>query len=219
MIMWQNQVSPIIIPANSTLPFLVKVNPGKPAAGSSVESIIVQSSVFTTLGSFGKAGYQSAMNGDPMSIANVYLSDVANSRANANIKTTRVGITPNSLETFNVVFADMDTASGTMISDTSRLIINVPKKWTDVQVLSSAGFTTPTITQFGDSSTQIDAKLSSLIGDGVTDARTVTFQARAPAVSSDQLYVMYVLAQGTTLSPPGFSVGPTTEIVLQVDNG
>lgn len=222
MIMWQNQGAPIIIPENSTTAFLVKIDPGKPAAGSSVESVIVQSSVFTTLGSFGKAGYQSAMSGDPMSIANVYMSDVVNSRANGDIKTTRTGILPNSLETFNIVFADMDTCpscGGTTIADTSRLIINVPKGWTDVQVLTSTGFVAPTITPFGDTSTQIDAQLTGPIGDGITDARTITFEARAPDVLSDQLYVMYVLAQGTTLTPPGFSVGPTAEIVLQVDNG
>jgi hypothetical protein len=217
VIMWQNQVTPITIPANSTLPFMIKLEPGKPAAGVGVESIIVQSSVFTTLGSFGKAGYQTAMSGVSASIANVYLSDAANSRDNANIKTSRIGILPDNLETFNIVFADMDNDATTTISDVSRLIINMPKEWTDVQVLSSAGFDAPTKTTFGDGSTQIDAKLSSFIGDGAIDARTIIFEARSPDVTRDELYVMYVLAQGTTLSPAGFSVGPLSEIVLQVN--
>jgi len=217
VIMWQNQITPILIPANSTLPFMVKIDPGTPTSNKNVESIVVQSSVFTTLGSFGKAGYQAAMSGATASIANVYLSDAENSRDNANIKTSRIGILPDNLETFNIVFADMDNDATTTISDLSRLIINMPKEWADVQVLSSIGFDAPTKTTFGDGSTQIDAKLSSLIGDGINDARTITFEARAPDVTRDELYVMYVLGQGTTLSPVGFSVGPLAEIVLQVN--
>ena len=215
-LMWQDNQNPVIIPANSTRAFLTKVEPGKPSGNIGLESILVQGSVFTTLGSFGKSGYQSTMSSDPTSIVNVYLSDMIDSRSSTQIQSVRTGIIPNSVQTFNIVLSDMDLSGTTTINSGAKLIINVPKGWTEVSVISDTGFVgTPSVTQFGDNSNQIVGITSGMLGDGTTDSNTITFSARAPNIVSDRLYVMYVLAQGITSN--GFSIGPLAEIVLEVD--
>ena len=215
-IMWQS-TTPVTIPANSTKSFLTKVEPGKPSGTASLESVVVQGSVFTTLGSFGKAGYQSTMSGTDSSIVNVHLTtDPSNPRTSSNIKSSVIGITPNSVRTFNVTLADMDTVSTTTINSGAKLIINVPKDWTSVAITSSNGFIgTPTVTQFGDNSHQIVGVTSAALGSVSNVANTISFTAKAPNITTDKLYVMYVLAQGQTSSD--FSIGPLAEIVLQVD--
>jgi len=215
-LMWQSS-TPVIIPANSTQAFLTKVEPGKPSGSASLESIVVQGSVFTTLGSFGKSGYQSTMSGTTSSLVSVYLTDnLGSPRTSSNIESTRIGIIPNSVQTFNVVFADMDAASGTTVIAGAKLIINVPKDWTEVTVVSDNGFNgVPPITTFGDGSHQIVGVTSAALGDGSNDVDSITFTARAPNATEDRLDIMYILAQGNTSS--AFSIGPLSEVVLQVD--
>ncbi len=215
-LMWKS-TTPVIIPANSTASFLTKVEPGSPSGNSGLESIIVQGSVFTTSGSFGKSGYQSTMSATTTSIVNVYLTDkVSDPRNNSYIQTIRTGISSNSLETFSVALADMDFADNTWINSGAKLIINVPKQWTEVAVTGYSEFTgMPSITEFGDGSHQIVGITSAPYGDATYDAGTITFEARAPVVAEDQLFVMYVLGQGITSN--GFSIGPLAEIILQVD--
>ena len=216
-LMWQS-TTPVIIPANSTKSFLTKVEPGKPSGSAALESVVVQGSVFTTLGSFGKSGYQSTMSGTDSSIVNVHLTtDPLNPRSSGNIKSSVVGIVPNSVRLFNVTLADMDTLSTTTVDAGAKLIINVPKDWTDVTVTSSIGFVgTPTVTMFGDNSHQIVGVTSAALGSASSVADTISFTARAPNITIDRLYVMYVLANGNTNS--NFSIGPLSEIVLQVDS-
>jgi hypothetical protein len=215
-LMWKS-TTPITIPANSTKAFLTKVDPGSPSGNTGLESIIVQGSVFTTLGSFGKSGYQTTMAEIPTSIVNVHLtSDVADPRTSGKIKTLRTDIVPDSIQTFNVVLADMDSVDSTRIDTGAKLIINVPKEWTSVTITGDSGFVgIPSITKFGDNSHQIVGVTSSEIGSTGNSAGTITFTAQAPNVTHDQLYVMYVLAQGLTTN--GFTIGPLAEIVLQVN--
>ena len=216
VIMWQDYANPIVIAPNSTQPFLVKVLPGTIAGVNILESVVVQASVFTTVGSFGKSGYQTTMYDGTESIGNVYLSSVVDSRNNTDIQSTRTGIVPGSIQTFNAVFADLDTSNITWIKSGGQLIINVPKGWTNVQIVNNYGFVNPpTVTTFGDGSTQIIGTTSSDLGDALNQADTIQFSAQAPNVANDQMYVMYVLAQGQTAN--NFSIGPLAEIVLQVD--
>ena len=137
------------------------------------------------------------------------------------IQTTMIGILPNEVKTFNVVFADLDDENTTLISSSpfpAKLIINVPKDWTQVTVTGDDGFTgTPSVTPFGDGSHQIVGTISADLGSTANSADYITFTAKAPPVSHDQLYVMYVLAQGETTHATPFSVGPLAEVVLQVD--
>ena len=215
-LMWQNTANPMIIPANSTSSFLTKVEPGKPSGSVGLESILVQGSVFTTLGSFGKAGYQSTMSETTTSITNVFLSNAAGSRLSSDIKSTEIGIPPNDVRTFNVVLADMDLSDTTTINSGAKLIINVPKGWTEVTVTAHPGFvSSPTVTTFGDTSTQIVGITSNPLGSSTNPSDVITFTARSPNIADDRLYIMYVLAQGVTSN--GFSIGPLAEIVLQVD--
>ncbi|MCV0392349.1 MAG: hypothetical protein K5790_03525 [Nitrosopumilus sp.] len=215
-LMWQS-ATPVIIPANSTRAFLTQVEPGKPSGSASLESVIVQGSVFTTLGSFGKSGYQSTMSGTTSPLVNVYLTDdTVTPRDDNNIFSTRTGIVPNSVQTFDIIFADMDNDDTTIINSGARLIINVPKEWTEVTVISDEGFVgTPVPVEFGDKSHQIIGITSGPLGDASNTNDRITFSARAPNITDDRLYVMYVLAQGMTSS--NFSIGPLNEIVLQVD--
>ncbi|HEY4681593.1 MAG TPA: hypothetical protein VIH04_10090 [Nitrosarchaeum sp.] len=216
VIMWQDYANPIVIAPNSTQPFLVKVLPGTIAGVNILESVVVQASVFTTVGSFGKSGYQTTMYDGTEVIGNVYLSSVVDSRDPNDIQSTRTGIVPGSTQTFNVVFADLDTSNITWIKSGGQLIINVPKGWTNVQIVNNYGFVNPpTVTTFGDGSTQIIGTTSSDLGDALNQADTIQFSAQAPNVANDQMYVMYVLAQGQTAN--NFSIGPLAEIVLQVD--
>ena len=215
-LMWKSS-TPITIPANSTRAFLTKVDPGSPSGNIGLESIIVQGSVFTTLGSFGKSGYQTTMSETTTAIVNVHLtSDISNPRTSSKIQTLRTDIVPDSVQTFNVVLADMDSVDSTRITTGAKLIINVPKEWTSVTITGDNGFVgTPSITQFGDNSHQIVGVTSSEIGSTANSAGTITFTAKAPNITKDELYVMYILAQGTTTN--GFTIGPLAEIILQVN--
>jgi len=216
IIMWQDFANPITIPPNSTQQFLVKILPGTIAGQNILQSIVVQASVFTTVGSFGKSGYQTTMYDGTEVEGSVYLSTVVDSRNNNDIRSIRTGIAPGSTQTFNIVFADLDAINTTWIKSGGQLIINVPKEWTDVQIINNYGFEDPpSITTFGDGSTQIIGILSSNLGDATNQADTIQFSAKAPDITYDQMYVMYVLAQGQTTND--FSIGPLSEIVLQVD--
>ena len=216
VLLWQDFANPIVITPNSTQAFMVKVKPGTIAGQNTLESVVVQGSVFTTVGSFGKSGYQTTMYDGTESIGSIYLSNVVDSRNNNDMQSVRTNIVPGSTQTFNIVFADLDTVNTTWIKSGAQLIINVPKGWTNVSIVSYPGFVSaPTVTTFGDGSTQIIGTTTSNLGDAVNPSDTITFTAKAPNITNDQMYVMYVLAQGQTNNI--FSIGPLAEIVLQVD--
>ncbi|MEX2193622.1 MAG: hypothetical protein WD717_09640 [Nitrosarchaeum sp.] len=216
VVMWKNTANPLVIPPNSTQSFLVKVPLGAIAGTTNLESVSVQANVFTTSGSFGKAGYQTTMVNTDAVIGSVYLSNVVDSRSNTDIASTRTQIIPGSTQTFNVVFADLDSKGSTFIAAGSKLIINVPKGWTDVQILSNPGFTDPVSkTTFGDGSTQIIGTTTSNLGVSANQADTIKFSAVAPIVSADRMYLMYILGEGQTET--GFAIGPLSETVLQVN--
>jgi len=221
----ENQITWKVSPGNevtidpfSTQPFLVNLEAGN-NLNVNLESMIVHASVFTTVGAFGKAGYESSMNGVQDSLVNVYLSKVINSTTNANINSTRVNIQEASLQFFNIVLADMDGAAGTFIEPGAHLIINVPKDWDNVSLVSYGGFVKtppPVVTPWADGSWQIIGTTSPTnnLGNGVNNAATIRFSAYAPDVTGSQMYVMYVLADGST--DAGSAIGPLAEILLQV---
>jgi len=226
-LMWESTSSPVSIPPYSVKSFSVRVVPnqhtGQP---SSMEALNVQANVFTSAGSFGKSGYQTTMHTATMAISNVYLSTDIDSVDPAHMRTSRSNIIPDSIQTFNIVFAELETSSSTYINS-GKLIINVPREWTEVTVLNDAtsGFINPSvIIPFGDGSHQIVATLptctSSTCMGGNSGAsgeptNTIQFSARAPNVTVDHMYVMYVLATGE--ANDSFTVGNLSEIVLQVN--
>jgi len=234
ILMWQNFTDPLILPANSTRSFMVRVEPsgikpgGEPA---NLDALIVQANVYSSFGSFGKAAYQSSMYLEPSPIVNVYLSDTIDSRTS--FIGNRNDIPVNSTETFIVVMADLDNDSGTVINIDSRLIINVPREWTFVDFLSCDGYDAiadgdcddppiPTAIVHADGSSQIIGITTDEIGDGGAggfDARSIEFRAIAPDVKAPRLYVMYILGDGIVTVPGGTdkTIGPLMEAVLNVD--
>jgi hypothetical protein len=230
-IMWQNQLSPLPIDAYSSRPFLVTVEPGDITGKDDIDALIVQANAFTTTGSFGKSDYQSTMSDAKDVIANVYLTSTLESRTD--IQSQRLTLIENQTATFNVTLADMDNFDDTYIKEGAKLIVNVPRDWTEVCITSSTGFDANTsgdpdpcvdnrITEFNDGSTQIIVVTSSDLGgtsppSDEVDARSISFTAKPPMneiPNAPRPYIMYVLADG--LSGNNFQIGPLNEIALVV---
>lgn len=214
-LVWKNTINPQRIEPKSVFPFLAKVTPGSLAnSQADLETIVMQTNVFTTLGQFGKAGYGASMKNTGASIPNVYLSNAIESVSSANILSNMTNIKAGSTVKFNATIADFDTNPANVISSGSRMIINIPKGWTNVTILSSNGFSSPTYQSFADTSSQIMGVLSGDIDGSVVTARTIQFTAKAPPIPDTQMYVMYILADGDVNN--SFPIGPLAEIVLQV---
>lgn len=213
-LMWKNTGSPQLVSPKSVFPFLTKVTPGN-LGGSGVEpeTIIVQTNVFTTLGQFGKAAYGTSMR-TSSSIPNVYLSKVVDSTAASDIMANKTDILPGSTQTFNVVLADLETGTANKISAGSRLIINIPRGWSEVNIVGNTGFSAPTFQSFPDGSSQIVGQLlNDLTGAGGV-GKTITFTARAPPITDTRMYIMYILADGYVNG--SIVMGPLAEVVLRV---
>lgn len=220
-LMWKNTVAPQIIPPKSVFPFLVQVTAGSLAgAQDDLETVLIQTNVFTTLGQFGKAGYGSSMRNTGSSMPNVFLSKTTASSNPNDILTNMTNIKPGTYKTFNATIADFDTGSTNSIASGSRLIINIPKGWSDVTILSHNGFSTPTYLTFADTSSQIVGILNTDISGAAGTAKTIQFRAKAPPIFDTQMYVMYILADGdvTKSSDPTnpYPIGPLAEVLLQV---
>jgi hypothetical protein len=204
-----------MVPPKSVFPFLAKVTAGTLGQSqTNLETVLIQTNVFTTLGQFGKAGYGSSFHNTASSMVNVYLSSESGSTDSTKIRTNMTSIKAGSTIKLNATIADFDTGTGNVISAGSRLIINIPKGWTDVNVLSHNGFSTPSYYPFPDTSSQIVGILSDDLTGENGIARTIQFTVKSPPVPDTQMYVMYVLAEGD--SNNSFPIGPLAEIVLQV---
>lgn len=214
-LMWKDFVNPQEIPPYSVMPFLAKTDAGKLAGtDDNLETVIIQADIFTTLGQFGKTGYGSSMSNEGNGLVNVYLSTVPDSTATANIYSTRTGILAGTPQTFHAILADFDSDVNYKIDAGSRLIINIPKDWTDVSYTSSTDFTITQQTVL--SQTQIVGELNSVLPGG---AKTITITATPPCVGNTQMFVMYILADGKVIhdTQPDFALGPLAEIILQVN--
>lgn len=214
-LMWKNTITPQMIPPKSVFPFLAQVTSGSLAgAQDDLETVLIQTNVFTTLGQFGKAGYGSSMRNAGSSMPNVFLAKAVASSNPTDIISNMTGIKSGTYKTFNATIADFDTGTTNVISSGSRLIINIPKGWTDVTILSYNGFSSPTYQSFGDTSSQIVGVLDADITGASGTAKTIQFRAKAPPIFDTQMYVMYILADGDVNN--AFPIGPLAEILLQV---
>jgi hypothetical protein len=214
-LMWKNLSNPVSVPGLSNVPFLALVEPGFiGSSGDFLETVPVDVSVYTTLGQFGKSGYGTSYNEGATTLPNVYLTDMPGSTSNANILSSINGISSGSTIKLNATLTDFDTNLSHVIQATdSRLIINIPKGWTNPSIINAPGFTLDPIEIFADGSSQIVGVLNSDIASP-SDTQTIEFQVTAPTVTSTQLYVMYVLADG--ISSDDVAIGPLAEIILQV---
>lgn len=222
-LMWKDAVNPQRIPPLSSFPFLVMMDPGSLSQSSvDLETMIVHTNVFTTVGEFGKSGYGSSMVNNPgSSIVNVFLASDTQSTDKDSILANVTGIPSGSTITFNATLADFEKTNSptSRVDETSRLLINIPKDWTNPTLISWTGYeNTPTIQNFSDNSHQIIGDLSSDLTGDDDNGRTIQFNVTAPTVSSTQMYVMYLLADGKVeaAGEPDFTIGPLSEIILQV---
>jgi hypothetical protein len=224
-IMWKNYDNPIELPPQSTFPFMVKLIGASPVS-LNAESVLVDSTVYTTSGSFGKGNYQTTTYDDGM-YANIFATSDWTDPLNIDKWISSIeGIPSGFEEEFTVVLTDFDSDFGTYINATSKVVINVPRAFTlvDTIMTESTGFLVedngppeldePSITIHPDGTTQIIATLENDLGDSANEVAILSFKATAPIVPTQKLMVMYILANGEATN--GNSVGPLTEFILQV---
>jgi len=220
-IMWRDLDNPQLIEPRSVFPFLVAV--GADNMGSSLSdaiNMLIQPIVFTTLGQFSKPSYGTTMFSSDVALPSVFLARNPNSVNHADIMGELRAITEGTLVTFNATLADMSDDSIYGINSGSRLIINIPRDWTfngPICPTCHNGFNTPTVVTFPDGSTQIVGELNTSI-DTQSEAKTIQFSATAPLVPKAKMYIMHILADGTSTgnSVDDFTIGPLAETVLQV---
>ncbi len=158
------------------------------------------------------------MHVEDVAIPNVYLSRNPGSTIDSDIMGELRDIAMGSTVTLNATIADMTTSTTYKINAGTKLIINIPVDWTLDSIVSNVGFDDPVDTQtFPDGSSQITGTLTNDI-DGNNDAKTIVFKVTAPVFEKAKLYVMSILAYGTSTGGGGsdFSVGPISETVLQI---
>jgi hypothetical protein len=220
MIEWKNIATPEEIDGYSAATFMFLYQPGSLTAGDE-SAFMISAGVFSGLGQFTKTGLSSSMSDTTMSVANIYLADTDDEGDVVDVTHmfgSMNGFEDNMPVTLNVTLADLDTATTTAISDGAKLIINVPRGFTDVEIVDSTGFDTgvnePQILLYGDGTTQIIATVDGAIGDTSQEARILSFNATTPIVEGTKVYIMHIHSYGETSA--GWSVGPTAQIALQV---
>jgi hypothetical protein len=120
-IMWKNFANPIVLPAKSVQPFAVLLESNQ-VGNSNVESVLVDSTVFTTSGSFGKGNYQTTWFKEGM-YANIYESDAIDSTDWFDMQTSRSNIGCGETETFRIVLAELDQDDVTFINAGSNIVV------------------------------------------------------------------------------------------------
>jgi len=219
---WTNLSTPIIIPPFSATQFTVKVHADRLASsGVEVPAVIVVGDVFTNLGEFSKAGYSTSFDDGGTSIVNVYLSTAQWSTLSNNIITTYPAVSSNSVVTLYATLADF-VKGGHVIQSGSKFVVNIPKDWVidnPVTDIDGLGDFSTTYTLWSDGSSQISGTLLANYdgnGHGVNnEGLSIKFKVRAPTVTNERMYVMFLLAEGQ-LDAGDFTMGPLTEAVLKV---
>ena len=215
MVEWKDTATPEVINEYEAKSFLFRLDPGD--VGDPEAAFTVTASVFTDFGQFTKAGYAVGMDNGNHPLVNVYMTNTTNSSqavSNARMMGHLSNIASGTLLKLNLTLADLDSSTSTYIKSGSNLTVNVPQGFSNVNVTSYTGFSTPVKRNFYDGSTQITAALNEDVGNIPTEAKVIQIQMFAPSVTSKKIFVMYLLADGETHN--NFSIGPVGEIVLQV---
>ena len=219
---WTNLNNPIVIPPFSATQFTAKVHADRLASGGvEVPAVIVVGDVFTNLGEFSKAGYSTSFDDGGTSIVNVYLSTAQWSTLSNNIITTYTSVSSNSVITLYATLADF-VKGGHVIASGSKFVINIPKDWVidnPASDIDGLGDFSTIYTAWSDGSSQISGTLLANYdgnGHGVNnEGLSIKFKVRAPTVTNERMYVMYLLAEGQ-VDAGDFTMGPLTEAVLKV---
>lgn len=219
---WTNLASPIIIPPFSAAQFTAMVHADRLFnSGVEVPALIVVGDVFTNLGEFSKAGYSTSFDDGGTSIVNVYLSDTQWSTQPNDVLTTFPDITSNSQVTLYATLTDFDLDDH-VIESGSTFVVNVPKGWVIENPLADIdglGDFDIDYNPWSDGSSQIVGTLLADYdgsGHGATlEGLSIKFTVRAPTVTNERMYVMYLLAEGE-LDSSDFTMGPLTEALLKV---
>jgi len=220
-IMWRNFANPVVLPPQSVFPFIVALEASDVGADN-IESVLVDSTVFTTSGAFGKGNYQTTWYEDGM-YANLFFHEDINSVDITGIHTNST-VQSNNLEKFRINLAELDNDDATFMNAGVKIVVNVPRAFSEVAVVDGETtgilITTPTdepsIVVHPDGTTQIIATTTDPIGDVENNQEviTLTFEARAPIVTSEKLMVMYSLAVGE--GSGGSTIGALTEFIIVV---
>jgi hypothetical protein len=219
---WTNLNNPIVIPPFSAAQFTAKVHADRLASsGVEVPAVIVVGDVFTNLGEFSKAGYSTSFDDGGTSIVNVYLSTAQWSTLSNNIITTYPAVSSNDVVTLYATLADF-VKGGHVVKSGSKFVVNIPKDWVienPVTDIDGLGDFSTTYTSWSDGSSQISGTLlADYDGNGHganNEGLSIKFTVRAPTVTNERMYVMYLLAEGQVDSGD-FTMGPLTEAVLKV---
>ena len=228
---WRNNTSlGTLISPRSAVAFFTTVEPGTLGGSASLDSAPITASVFTSMGQFGKTGYVSSMISDKAPIVNVFVTNTL-VESSAVLNTGVAGsadIASNSILTLKVALADLNdawhsTTNRNYISAGARLVINVPKAFSNVQITSFTGFNNPVSVQvYPDGSTQIIGTLTSNLGDAASkQAKIIEFTTLGPTVTDTKMYLFPILANGdgiagTSGSPTNFEIGPMQEYIVRV---
>jgi hypothetical protein len=208
---WKDINSPVTIRGFEAASFLAKIKPGD--IGQDESAMMASVAVFTNMGQFTKTGYSAGMSASGESLASVYLTDSGGTAFRGNQT-----ITAGQPVTLYTAMADLDTSSTTKIQSGTKLVVNVPKGFTNVNAAQGQpGFGTITKTNFADGSTQIVAPLNEELGNVSTEVKVLTITATAPPAPdppAKRIYVMYALMDGQTST--SFSAGALAEIALVV---
>ena len=211
VIVWKSALSPITIPRQSAYPFIIAVQPGLITVG--LETTVVSSSVFSSLGAFGKGPYEMSIQEKNAKevVANVYLQD---DTGGGNIQGVISNIRSEETVLFNATLADRSTG-GPAIDQISQLVVNIPKEWKFNSVTSDSGFGTIIPTTFPDNSTQVVATLDSDLNDGEA---WLQFSATAPGNTNGnaKMYVFHILGSGLSTAGDPYLIGPIAETIVQV---
>ena len=225
VLVWKNFTNPIVLGPYQSDSFVLKMNPFSNSVD--LEAIIVQTSIFSTAGSFGKAGYQTTQyksgGSNDAPIVNVYLSRVVDSTDNADIFGHLNNVKNGTSQEFIIIMADGDKDGGSYIEAGAELIINVPREWgyPEINLAKTNKFienpTQPQIINHTDGSYQIIGLLDERIGDidNAYETATLTFSSASPEKISERLYIMHILGNGLT-NVSDLAIGPLTEIVIHV---
>lgn len=215
MIQWR-KTSGYIINGPSAMAFLSSVAPGSLSRAGDLPAFNIDITVFTNMGQFAKSGYASSIQ-NTGSMPNVYLSSAVNSTVTSNMVGNYTGLKSGTTKTFNATIANLDTSGSYKINSGSRLVIDIPKCFSNVQVLHSNDFNLSGPTQYSDGSWQIIGTLKhDLTGISPNAARTIQFSTTIQTQPQSMVYIMYVLGDGDLEGATAFPIGPLSEVPMQV---